>query len=179
MSTLSVPAENIKLNAHKDIKEFLNQRGVRYERWDTSEKIDRAQEPGQILKSYEKYLGPFMAAGGYQSADVINVTQETENIENLKNMFLGEHTHTEDEIRLFVAGEGLFWFNQEQGPVFCLHCTEGDLISVPANTKHWFDLGPNPNVCAIRIFTDKSGWTPHYTDSGVDTDYNGKYQNYI
>ena len=26
-------------------------------------------------------------------------------------------------------------------------------------------------IRAIRLFQDQSGWTPHYTDSGVDKDF--------
>ena len=78
------------------------------------------------------------------------------------------------EVRFFVDGEGLFWFNLDNGtdPVFCLICEKGDLISVPAGTKHWFDFGPRQFVKCIRVFIEVSGWTPHYTQSGLDAPYN-------
>jgi 1,2-dihydroxy-3-keto-5-methylthiopentene dioxygenase len=41
------------------------------------------------------------------------------------------------------------------------------LISVPANTKHWFDAGPAPYFTALRVFTDTTGWTPHYTGDEI------------
>ncbi|MFN6015358.1 MAG: cupin domain-containing protein, partial [Flavobacteriales bacterium] len=83
--------------------------------------------------------------------------------------FLAEHTHSEDEIRFFVDGRGLFWFNLENEPVFNLLCEKGDLISVPEGTKHWFDAGESdPFVKAIRIFIDMSGWVPHYTGSALE-----------
>ena len=71
-----------------------------------------------------------------------------------------------------MDGKGLFWFNLENGPVFNLLCERGDLISVPAGTKHWFDAGPiNPFVKAIRIFIDMSGWVPNYTESKIETNF--------
>jgi len=86
--------------------------------------------------------------------------------------FLAEHTHSEDEIRFFVDGQGYFWFNLEGAPVFNVLCQKGDLISVPAGTKHWFDAGvSHPFVKAIRIFIDQSGWIPEYTGSGIDQKY--------
>jgi 1,2-dihydroxy-3-keto-5-methylthiopentene dioxygenase len=110
-----------------------------------------------------------MKNGGYLTADVISINSLTENYKAIRNKFLAEHTHTEDEIRFFVDGTGLFWFNLENEPVFNLLCERGDLISVPAGTKHWFDAGEfNPFVKAIRIFIDMSGWVPHYTDSGIE-----------
>jgi 1,2-dihydroxy-3-keto-5-methylthiopentene dioxygenase len=63
----------------------------------------------------------------------------------------------------------LFWFHLENEPVFNLLCEQGDLISVPAGTKHWFDAGEtNPFVKAIRIFIDMSGWVPNYTGSELE-----------
>ena len=47
----------------------------------------------------------------------------------------------------------------------------GDLISVPANTRHWFHLCADRTIRAIRLFQDKSGWTPHYVDGGVHANY--------
>jgi 1,2-dihydroxy-3-keto-5-methylthiopentene dioxygenase len=116
-----------------------------------------------------------MEAGGYQTADVITINHLTENYEAIRAKFLSEHTHSEDEIRFFVDGQGLFWFHLEHSPgseVFNVLCEKGDLISVPAGTKHWFDAGESdPFVKAIRIFIDTSGWVPVYTESGVEKRY--------
>ena len=48
----------------------------------------------------------------------------------------------------------------DEGRVYAVLCTAGDLISVPANTQHWFDAGTHPSFTAVRIFTDTSGWVP-------------------
>jgi 1,2-dihydroxy-3-keto-5-methylthiopentene dioxygenase len=53
------------------------------------------------------------------------------------------------------------------GRVYDAYCEAGDLISVPANTKHWFDAGEKPYFTALRVFTDTSGWTPHYTGDAI------------
>jgi 1,2-dihydroxy-3-keto-5-methylthiopentene dioxygenase len=50
-----------------------------------------------------------------------------------------------------------------------VHCTQGDLISVPAGTRHWFDAGENPFCTVLRVFTDTTGWTPHYTGEKIST----------
>ena len=126
----------------------------------------------EILAAYAKDLDPFMKNGGYLTADVISIHAQTPNYEAIRAKFLAEHIHTEDEIRFFVDGQGLFWFNLEGHDVFNVLCERGDLISVPAGTKHWFDAGEtNPFVKAIRIFTDMSGWTPHYTEAGTEQNF--------
>ena len=95
-----------------------------------------------------------------------------ENIHSLREKFLSEHTHSEDEVRFFVEGEGKFWFHLDSGEVLCLTCTAGDFLSVPSGIRHWFDLAPKYYVKAIRIFTSKEGWVAKYTDSGIDKSYN-------
>jgi 1,2-dihydroxy-3-keto-5-methylthiopentene dioxygenase len=47
----------------------------------------------------------------------------------------------------------------------------GDLLKVPRGTHHWFDLCSERRIRAIRLFQDMSGWAPHYTNSGVDSNY--------
>ena len=86
--------------------------------------------------------------------------------EAIRAKFLSEHTHTEDEVRFFHEGAGNFVLHVN-GKVFDVHCRRGDLISVPANTTHWFDSGTEPHVTALRIFTDTTGWTPHYTGTDM------------
>lgn len=173
MAILTIPDKQQVLDQPEDIRAYLNARGVIYEQWQAAIPLadDASQE--DVLAAYAHQLEPYMSANGYRTADVIQVNPDTPNIEALRAKFLSEHTHTEDEVRFFVAGEGMFWFNMGEGEdVFCVTCQAGDLISVPANTRHWFDMGPKRRVKAIRMFIDMSGWTPHYTGSGVDERYN-------
>ncbi len=173
MAFLTIPDKNTVLHDVVSIKNYLSQRGILYEQWQAAVALADDAEQTTVLAAYDHVLQPYMQANGYQTADVINVTPNTPNLEALRTKFLSEHTHTEDEVRFFVDGEGMFWFNLENGEdVFCMTCQAGDLLSVPANTKHWFDLGPKTFVKAIRIFIDMSGWVPHYTHSGIDSKYN-------
>lgn len=176
MAILSIPDQQITERKADEIRTFLNNRGVFFDQWQAGVVFSDSATPDEILAAYEKDLKPFMEAGGYKTADVITINHLTENYEAIRAKFLAEHTHSEDEIRFFVDGQGLFWFNLEHEDgtteVFNLLCEKGDLISVPAGTKHWFDAGEeNPFVKAIRIFIDMSGWVPVYTDSGLEKRY--------
>ena len=64
---------------------------------------------------------------------------------------------TDFELRFFVDGRGLFYLHLGD-KVYCVLCEQGDLISVPANTTHWFDMGANPRFKCIRFFTTPDGW---------------------
>jgi 1,2-dihydroxy-3-keto-5-methylthiopentene dioxygenase len=172
MAVLSIPTKNYSTSNPEEILEFFNAKGLYFDQWQCDEVFEDTATQEDILQAYSKDLFPFMENGGYQTADVISINSLTENYEAIRTKFLAEHTHTEDEIRFFVDGQGLFWFNLENEPVFNLLCEKGDLISIPAGTKHWFDAGEsNPFVKAIRIFIDMSGWVPHYTESGVENEF--------
>lgn len=172
MAILSIPEKNIEIRDPKEIRTFLNERGIFFDQWNCDVVFDDSATQDEIIEAYSKDLDPFMKSGGYLTADVISINKLTDNYEAIRTKFLSEHIHTEDEIRFFVDGQGLFWFNLETEPVFNLLCEKGDLISVPAGTKHWFDAGEtNPFVKTIRIFIDMSGWVPHYTSSKIEENF--------
>jgi len=172
MAILSIPNQQVQLNDPQEIRAFMNQRGIFFDQWFCDVLFDDSASTEEILAAYAADLDPFMQSGGYQTADVISINSSTENYAAIRAKFLAEHTHSEDEIRFFVDGQGLFWFHLENEDVFNLLCERGDLISVPAGTKHWFDAGEvNPFVKAIRIFIDMSGWVPEYTNSGKENEF--------
>jgi 1,2-dihydroxy-3-keto-5-methylthiopentene dioxygenase len=139
--------------------------GVRFERWTLAAPPPFEADNDTVLAAYRPHLDALMA-GQAKTADVIRLTPETPNLPAIRAKFLSEHIHTEDEVRFFVHGAGSFVMHVN-GKVFDAQCTAGDLISVPANTKHWFDAGENPRCVVLRVFTDMSGWVAHYTGDAI------------
>lgn len=140
--------------------------GVKFERWNSPVALPAEAPAEAVLAAYKPHLDGLMGEGGAGSADVIKLTPDNPNAAALRQKFISEHTHTEDEIRFFVQGSGSFIMHVN-GRVYDAHCTQGDLISVPANVRHWFDAGPEPSFTALRVFTDTSGWVPHYTGDTI------------
>ncbi|MBV5260215.1 cupin [Synechococcus moorigangaii CMS01] len=171
MTTLYQTKSKQTLTDATVIKDFLGDRGIWFEQWETPTQLAQDASQEEILAAYADVLTPYMVANGYQSVDVVSLHGGIKNYPAIRAKFLAEHTHSEDEVRFFVAGKGLFWFNLEGTEVFNVCCEAGDLISVPQGTKHWFDAGVIPDVKAIRIFSDTAGWTPHYTESQVEQQY--------
>lgn len=165
--------ERNEIRDPKEIKKFMNERGIIFEQWEASMPLKDDDSQETILKAYEHELGPYMKKHGYLSADVINVHKETPNIEAIRAKFLSEHIHSEDEVRFFVDGEGQFFFHlSDRMEVFKLLCEKGDFISVPKGVTHWFDLAPRYHVKAIRVFQSQEGWVANYTNSGKEQKYN-------
>jgi len=155
-----------------DIRGFLKPYGIWYECWDVAGRIGPDATNEDILAAYAPEIERLKAAGGYQAADVIDVGPETPNLDAMLAKFSEEHTHDDDEVRFIVEGRGIFHINPgDQGPVFSIETEAGDLINVPAGCRHWFDLCEEKRIRAIRLFVDPSGWTPHYTQSGIDQNH--------
>ena len=136
--------------------------GVRFERWPTRE----LPEPSAILQVYAAEIEALKAEAGYQSVDVVALAPDHPDREALRGKFLSEHTHGEDEVRFFVDGEGLFTLRKDDR-VYAVLCTAGDLISVPAGMRHWFDMGAAPGFTVIRLYVDPAGWVAHYTGDEI------------
>lgn len=144
------------------IAEALGRIGVTFERWETRD----VATPDDVLTAYAAEIAALKAKGGYRSVDVMAVAPDHPERATLRTKFLSEHTHAEDEVRFFVDGEGLFTLHHG-GQVFNALCTRGDLMSVPAGMKHWFDMGAAPHFTVIRLFQNPDGWVATFTGDPI------------
>lgn len=171
MAVVSIPDENRVLHQTTEITAHLASIGIDYERWEPTSSPPPGASAEEILACYRDRIEKFKQRGGYVTADVIDVSPETPNLKAMLAKFSREHWHDEDEIRFIVGGRGLFHIHPRSGPLTAIEVEAGDLIRVPRGTWHWFDLCRERRIRAIRLFQDPAGWTPHYTDSGVDRNY--------
>ncbi|MDX9875164.1 MAG: cupin domain-containing protein [Spongiibacteraceae bacterium] len=140
--------------------------GVRFEQWQASQPIAAGASQEAVLAAYRSDVDRLVAEAGYQTVDVISLNASHPDKAALREKFLSEHTHSEDEVRFFVAGRGLFSLHIGSS-VYEVLCEKGDLISVPANTPHWFDMGSEPDLVAIRFFDNPEGWVARFTGSAI------------
>jgi 1,2-dihydroxy-3-keto-5-methylthiopentene dioxygenase len=171
MAIVRIPDENRTLHEVADIRAYLASIQIDYERWQAKRPILPDAPPEEILAVYSVEIQALKERGGYVTADVIDVNPTTPNLETMLAKFNREHWHDEDEIRFIVHGRGLFHIHPSEGHLTVIEVEAGDLIRVPRGTRHWFDLCRERTIRAIRLFQDASGWTPHYTESGVDRNY--------
>jgi 1,2-dihydroxy-3-keto-5-methylthiopentene dioxygenase len=155
-----------EFHEHAEIAAELGRRGIRFERWAASAPLMPGDPPERVVECYRGDIDRLMKEEGYQSFDVISLNADHPDKAALRQKFLNEHAHSEDEVRFFVAGSGLFTLHL--GDEVCeVLCTQGDLIGVPDGTRHWFDMGPNPYFVAIRLFTNPAGWVAEFTGDDI------------
>jgi 1,2-dihydroxy-3-keto-5-methylthiopentene dioxygenase len=171
MATVRIPEERRTIEGDGPVAAFLAGHGIDYERVPERPGAPADAPADVILAAYADKIDALKAQGGYLSADIIDVKPDTPNLDTMLKKFSSEHWHDEDEVRYIVAGRGVFHIHPAGGPVFAIEVVAGDLIRVPRGTHHWFDLCEDRRIRAIRLFQDVSGWTPHYTQSGVDAGF--------
>ncbi|QXP88427.1 1,2-dihydroxy-3-keto-5-methylthiopentene dioxygenase [Methylococcus capsulatus] len=140
--------------------------GVLFERWQAGRAFEPDAEQQTILAAYADSVERLKAKYGFESADVISVGPDHPQKDELRARFLREHIHSDFEVRFFVEGRGLFYLHPGDR-VYAILCERGDLLSVPSNTRHWFDMGAEPCLKCIRLFTTAEGWVADFTGSDI------------
>ncbi|MEB3242362.1 MAG: acireductone dioxygenase [Cyanobacteriota bacterium] len=148
------------------IKEELSQRGIGFERWPARVALAAEATPADILAAYAPEIARVQTTGRYPTVDAIRLRPDHPDRAALRDKFLSEHTHSEDEVRFFVEGRGLFCLHLGD-EVLQMLCEANDFLQVPAGTKHWFDMGERPCFTAIRFFDDPAGWVAEFTGDPI------------
>lgn len=162
MSILSVYQDTaheqpLKVLTHlEDIAPTLAEVGVRLERREASGLISAGASPQDVMTAYRPYIDRLRQERGHAVFEVISVSSDHPEETEKRARILEEHQHGEDEMLFVVAGRGLLNLHIAD-KVFALLCEKSDLISLPAGTRQWFDMGEDPRLVAIRLFNNPAG----------------------
>ncbi|MGY6274288.1 1,2-dihydroxy-3-keto-5-methylthiopentene dioxygenase [Methylomonas sp. MgM2] len=149
-----------------NIAEQLKSIDVLFERWEPGSEFIAEGQVQTVTEAYQMHIDRLKKLFGFQSVDVVSLSPNHPDKEALRQKFLSEHTHSDFEVRFFVEGSGLFFLHVAD-KVYAILCEQGDLISVPSHTKHWFDMGESPEFKCIRFFTTEDGWIAEYTGDPI------------
>ncbi|MFD7919947.1 acireductone dioxygenase [Streptomyces sp. NPDC059740] len=157
----------LRTRDQQEITEVLRDCRVAFERWPLRGATPPGAPAADVLEHYRDPVAELRAREDMRVVDVVRFTpQDTpqwrERARTAREAFLEEHRHAEDEVRFFAHGRGCFYLHVEDR-VHAVVCEAGDLLSVPAGTRHWFDMGPRPDFCAIRFFREEDGWVGDFT----------------
>jgi 1,2-dihydroxy-3-keto-5-methylthiopentene dioxygenase len=152
------------------IAQALGERGLGFERWPVRPELPPDADSAAVLGAYAEEIARVQARGTYPTVDAIRLGPDHPDRVALRQKFLAEHTHAEDEVRFFVEGRGLFVIHLD-GEVLQVLCEQGDFLQVPAGTRHWFDMGSAPRFTAIRFFDNPEGWVAAFTGDPIADHY--------
>ncbi|MEU3012398.1 1,2-dihydroxy-3-keto-5-methylthiopentene dioxygenase [Nocardia asteroides] len=158
-----------------EIGAVLAEHGIAFSRWPVLD--DAASTDSEtLLAHYAPQIGELNSTGRYEHIDVARIHPDDDNPEwpataaGARAKFLDEHRHAEDEVRFFAAGRGCFYLHLGDA-VLATVCEAGDLLSVPAGTLHWFDMGTRPDFIAIRFFEEADGWIGDFTGDKISAGF--------
>lgn len=159
----------IETTDEHEIRAALAELGARFSRWEIKDFADDASLD-EVLALYAAEVESVKQSEGYTLVDIVGLSPAQDGYDELKGpsreKFLSEHRHDDDEDRFFAKGAGVFYLHVNER-VYALYCEAGDLVSVPANTTHWFDMGTTPEFTSIRFFHDDDGWVGHFTGNPI------------
>jgi len=167
-----VESATLRTSSPEEIAAELAAVGIRYERWPVRE-LPAGADAEAVLETYREEVDRLVGEQGFKVIDVARLSPPAEpddewraTAAGARAKFLAEHTHAEDEVRFFIEGSGIFYLHVDDS-VIAVHCDQGDLLSVPALTRHWFDMGTTPDFAAIRFFLDPDGWVGTFTGDDI------------
>jgi 1,2-dihydroxy-3-keto-5-methylthiopentene dioxygenase len=150
----------------------LATRGIVFDRRQIAPGADVSGPAEQILAEHADQVAAINSDDRYRLIDVAALRPDHSDpgwpaaAAAARDKFLAEHRHAEDEVRFFVAGRACFYLHLE--PEVCaVVCESGDLLTVPAGTRHWFDMGSDPDFAAIRFFEQADGWIGDFTGDPI------------
>lgn len=170
MAEIRIRNTNERITGEENVKAFLNSQEVLYEHWNAAKLPAELQEKfllsdeekAQILSTFDSEIRDLASRRGYQTWDIVALSEATPNLEDLLKKFEQVHTHTEDEVRAITAGKGIFIIKgTEDVGYFDVELTAGDVISVPEHKPHFFTLMENRQIVAVRLFIETEGWIAH------------------
>ncbi|MGC8504181.1 MAG: cupin domain-containing protein [Acidithiobacillus sp.] len=123
-----------------------------------------AGEQEAVLAALDAVFQQLRQERGYEARDLVVMYPEHPDIEANLARFHRIHTHDDEEVRYIIAGEGVFGFVLPDERQVEVTVAAGDFIQVPAGLEHWFRLTEQRRIKAVRYFSARSGWVPHYSD---------------
>ena len=129
---------------HETIAKILGEENIPFERWDLPE-TDSNHQPTDdeaVLLAHRSSIERLKLDHGYVTSDLVALSKETPNLDEISKKFDQEHHHSEDEVRFTVEGAGVFEINGQSPNAERLKLTTepGDLLVIPAGRRHLFYL---------------------------------------
>jgi len=174
MATITIHSNGQRIDDKSAVSAYLRGQGMIYESWGV-ERLNgqlkesytlKPEEQKSLLDLYGTEISDLKSRQGYMTQDVVVLSDATPNLDAILEKFRREHHHTDDEVRFVIDGKGIFSIRKDR-LIFDVTVTAGDLIVVPAYTRHWFGLTPERKIKCIRIFKDPAGWVAIYDESAV------------
>lgn len=157
---------NKVLSHFEDIAATLAEHGIRFERQTPAGKVMPGSGAQSVIEACGKQLGELSQAYGYPDTEIISLNRDHAQKAEYRDRFLCERRHAAAESWFLAGGRGLLNVHVGQH-VFALLCEKGDIITLPGSTHYWLDLGDEPHIVLVRLYSEAEGGLAEFTDEGI------------
>ncbi len=155
---------NKVLNHADDIASTLSVVGIDYRQVELPAALRPGCEQAEFDAAYGLWLQAFMAQEGHVQQELFNLQRNHPQKLELRARYLDEQVQSSASTWLFLGGFAQLSVHLD-GYVYVLQGERGDLLTLPAGTRHWFDLGEEPHVLALRLSPSED--TPERTGDDI------------
>ncbi|THF65166.1 cupin domain-containing protein [Pseudothauera rhizosphaerae] len=121
---------------------------------------DQLDAAGQaaLLAAIDAHVAGWLPRDSYTARDLAEFHAHLPGLDELRRKFASIHSHPDDEVRYILTGTGYFGFVATDGSQSLLEVKAGDYLNVPRGAEHWFTLGADPRLKAVRYFATQQEW---------------------
>lgn len=155
---------NKALNHAADIASTLAAVGLDYRQVELPAALRPGCEQAEFDQAYGLWLQAFMGNEGHVQRELFNLQRNHPQKLELRARYLDEQVQASTCAWLFIGGFAQLSVHLD-GYVYRLQGERGDLLTLPAGTRHWFDLGEEPHALVLRL--SQSEETPERTGDDI------------
>ncbi|SDA68103.1 1,2-dihydroxy-3-keto-5-methylthiopentene dioxygenase [Pseudomonas sp. NFPP33] len=155
---------NKVLNHADDIASTLAAVGIDYRQMELPAALRPGCEQAEFDAAYGLWLQAFMGKEGHVHQELFNLQRNHPQKLELRARYLDEQVQSSASTWLFLGGFAQLSVHLD-GYVYVLQGERGDLLTLPAGTRHWFDLGEEPHLLALRLSPSED--TPERTGDDI------------
>ena len=104
MALVKIPERQQTIGDPKAVSSFLATYGITYERWESTRDVSADASAEAVLHAYRDKVDELKARGGYTTADVIDVTAATPNLDAMLAQLRAAGAQVEDRIEEYDYG---------------------------------------------------------------------------
>ncbi|MFV3385922.1 acireductone dioxygenase [Pseudomonas sp. NY15364] len=152
------------LNHADDIASTLAAVGIDYCQVELPAALRPGCEQAEFDAAYGLWLQAFMGKEGYVQQELFNLQRNHPQKLELRARHLDEQSQSTASAWLFLGGFAQLSLHLDDH-VYMLQGEKGDLLSLPAGTRYWFDLGEEPHALVVRLSASEDA--PVRTDDDI------------
>ncbi|MBH3341924.1 acireductone dioxygenase [Pseudomonas mendocina] len=141
---------NKVLNHADDIASTLAAAGIDYRQVELPAALRPGCEQAEFEAAYGLWLQALMGEEGHVQQELFNLQRNHPQKLELRARHLDEQVQASACTWLFLGGFAQLSVHLD-GYVYVLQGERGDLMTLPAGTRHWFDIGEEPHVLVVRL----------------------------